>query len=676
MDFFLFYALAARPFAVIRDRSHREFLMMIRFRMLKASVFTCLLSLIALASASAQLAPTHKVPRNAPLERYDNPPAPPRKIEISPRMISQFGSFTSFQVNVDANGNNILGDAANECSISVDPTQLSKMTIAWRQFNNVISNFRQAGWGYTTDGGTTWTFPGVLENNVFRSDPVTNSNEIGQFFYLSLQSDVNLSFFCDDLWRSTNGGQSWTLLSGERGAGGGDKQWFTIDKTNGPGHGFQYQSDDGINCSGGGVQFQRSTNGGVTWQAPIVVPNGTDLGTLDVDTNGNLFIGGEGLSNFSCVRSSNAQIGGQTPTFDRITQVNMGGSLGSGGINPAGLDGQCFLAIDRSGTATNNNIYMLASVVPSGRSTTDVMFVRSTDGGLTFSTPRRINDDPVNPNKWHWFGTLSVAPNGRIDSVWYDTRNAANNTDSQLFYSWSTDGGLTWAVNVAVSNAFNPFEGYPNQSKIGDYITIISDDTGGNVAYSATFNFNPSRGQHEEDIYYVRVTPTTSGITLLSAASRLTHGAAGTFDIAMPLTGVSGVEDRSSSTYNAVFTFDAPVTSGEVTVLSGTATVGAITFSGNSMTAQLTGVTSAEIVTLHTQNINGDGQPHGDVPFGFLTADVNGNRIVDRPDQQQIKADRNQPVTASNFRDDINLSGVVDPPDLLSVQTNRGHSIP
>ena len=69
-----------------------------------------------------------------------------------------------------------------------------------------------------------------------------------------------------------------------------------------------------------------------------------------------------------------------------------------------------------------------------------------------------------------------------------------NNTDSQLFYSWSTDAGVTWSPNVAVSNAFNPFEGYPNQNKIGDYITIVSDNTGGNVAYSATFNFNPNRG--------------------------------------------------------------------------------------------------------------------------------------------------------------------------------------
>ena len=79
----------------------------------------CLTLLLARASASGQtlaptLAPTREAPRNEPLEFYDNAPAPPRKIETSPRMISQFGPFVSFQVNVDANGNNIIGDAANE----------------------------------------------------------------------------------------------------------------------------------------------------------------------------------------------------------------------------------------------------------------------------------------------------------------------------------------------------------------------------------------------------------------------------------------------------------------------------------------------------------------------------------------------------------------------------------
>src|SRR5207244_9269730 len=183
--------------------------------------------------------------------------------------------------------------------------------------------------------------------------------------------------------RTTNGGKNWTEQSPDRSAGG-DKEWFTIDKTNGPGHGFQYQANDSANCALGPTAFQRSTNGGVTWQAPINIPNSPIYGTLDVDTNGNLFVGGEGNSGFFCERSSNAQIGGQTPTFDRSTAVNLGGQLGGGGINPAGLDGMLFLAIDRSGGPTNNNIYMLASVVPPGRSTTEVLFARSTDGGLTF----------------------------------------------------------------------------------------------------------------------------------------------------------------------------------------------------------------------------------------------------------------------------------------------------
>src|SRR5437016_1576603 len=642
------------------------------------SLLICLFSLAALATASAQLAPAYEPRLNEPLERYDNPPAPPRKMETSPRMVSPYAGFISYQANVDQNGNNIIGDAANECAISVDPTNGNRMTIAWRQFNDVTSNFRQGGWGYTTDAGVHWTFPGVLENNVFRSDPVTKSDEIGQFFYLSLQSNQQQSFFCDDLWRSENGGQSWTLLSGERGGGGGDKEWFTIDKTNGPGHGFQYQADDGINCSGGGVEFQRSTNGGVTWQAPINIPNSPIYGTLDVDTNGNLFVGGEGNSGFFCERSSNAQIGGQTPTFDQSTAVNMGGDLIQGGINGVGLCGQLFLAIDRSGGPTNNNIYMLASVVPPGRSTTDVMFVRSTDGGLTFSAPHRINDDPVNPSKWHWFGTFSVAPNGRLDTVWYDTRNAANNTDSQLFYSWSTDGGVTWAPNVQVSNPFNPFEGYPNQNKIGDYITIVSDNTGGNVAYAATFNFNPARNQHEEDVYYVRVAP--SAPMAQSAFSRKTHGGAGTFDVPLPLSGNVGIECRSggaTSDYQMIINFATTVTVGSASVTSGTASVTSFSVSGSQVTVNLTGVTNVQRITVTLFNVN-DGTHMGNVPvsMGVLVGDVNGNAAVNASDVSLTKSQVGQPVAGSNFREDVNANGTISSTDVAQVKAKVGTALP
>jgi hypothetical protein len=456
--------------------------------------------------AAATYGAASKPRMTEPLEKPATmPPAYIYRLETGPRMISQFGVFTSFQVNVDASGNNILGDAANESSITVDPTNHNRMAIGWRQFNSVQSDFRQGGWGFTTDAGTTWTFPGVLETNVFRSDPVLGSDEAGNFFYLSL-----LESFCDNMYGSLNFGQTWTRLQPDGDAGGGDKQWFTIDKTpGGMGHGFQYQTwSTAASCSFG--QFSRSTDNGITWMNPISIPDQPVWGTLDVDTNGNLFIGGGDFgSSFFCVRSSNAQNGNVTPTFDQNVSVNLGGSVLFGAqINPGGLSGQIFLTVDRSGTATNNNIYMIATVQQfSASNGSDIMFSRSTDGGVTFSAPQRITDDPVNQNKWHWFGTLAVAPNGRIDSVWLDTRNAANNTDSQLFYSWSTDGGLTWAPNVAVSNPFTPFEGYPVQNKMGDYITIVSDNTGGDVAYPATFNFNPTSGQHEEDVYYVRVSP-------------------------------------------------------------------------------------------------------------------------------------------------------------------------
>jgi hypothetical protein len=458
----------------------------------RASLHTLYIFFSMVALASSQTLAPKPLPKE-PLEKYDNPPPLSPAVATSPGLISQFGPYTSYQVNV-VNGNNIVGDAANEPSICVDPINRNKMSIGWRQFDSVSSNFRQAGFAYTANGGGTWISPGVLQRNVFRSDPVLNSDGAGHFFYLSL-----LQNFFDDLWRSLNGGQSWTNIAG---ADGGDKEWFVIDNTNSPGHGFQYQawSSDGNNY--GGRQFSRSVNGGLTWMNPINLPHSPAWGTLDVDSNGNLFIGGVNLNTGQiwCVRSTNAKNGGVIPTFDQSTPINLGGNIVSGEpINPGGLVGQVFLAADRSGTTTNNNVYILASVQPTGfNNGSDVMFVRSTNGGQTFSAPRRINDDPVNHAKWHWFGALSVAPDGRIDAVWLDTRNAANNTNSQLFYSYSLDGGNTWSLNVAITNSFNPFLGYPNQSKLGDYITIVSDNAGANVAYAATFN-------SEEDIYYVRL---------------------------------------------------------------------------------------------------------------------------------------------------------------------------
>src|SRR5882724_8444769 len=259
----------------------------------------------------------------------------------------------------------------------------------------------------------------------------------------------------------------------------------------------------------------------------------------------------------------------------------------------------------------------------------------------------------------------------------------------------STAGGNI--IPVAYLNAYVP----PTPGNTGTICTNYLGDPGGSPAFNTTNTFSvdvpanqtlvvvvqeANLAQPAGSTYTVQVSGLVgSGVgpgpcppiaNLVSAASRVTQGGAGSFDINMPLTGPSGIEDRIVSHYTAVFTFDTPVTSGNVTVTSGTATVGAITFSGNEMRADLSGVADVQNVVLHSENINGDGLPHGDVPFGFLAGDVNGNRIVDKPDSNSVTANQGG-VTAANFRNDINADGKIrNNPDGKLVKDRKGHSLP
>jgi hypothetical protein len=214
-------------------------------------------------------------------------------------------------------------------------------------------------------------------------------------------------------------------------------------------------------------------------------------------------MGGTTGWDFLVARSSNAKYAGQVVSWDMNTTVNLDGSITSGsGPNPGGLLGQTNIAVDTSGGIYNGNIYLLCSVERnSNPDPLDVMFARSTDGGVTFSLPVKINDD-AGTSAYQWFGTMSVAPNGRIDVIWLDTRDNPGTVLSALYYSNSFDGGLTWSPNERLSDYFDPHVGWPQQNKMGDYFDMVSDINGANLAWAATFN-------GEQDVYYSFITDTT-----------------------------------------------------------------------------------------------------------------------------------------------------------------------
>ena len=129
---------------------------------------------------------------------------------------------------------------------------------------------------------------------------------------------------------------------------------------------------------------------GFTWMDPVNIPNSPAWGTPGCGFEWQSFYWRRQTptrTRFGAC-SSNAKNGSVTPTFDQSTAVNLGGNFGfSEVINPGGLVGQLFLAVDRSGTSTNNNVYMQARCFRLGAGRLRRHVVRSTDGGPTFSAP-------------------------------------------------------------------------------------------------------------------------------------------------------------------------------------------------------------------------------------------------------------------------------------------------
>ena len=141
---------------------------------------------------------------NLPPERPHDPPGCRRiRRPFTAASLIVFGRFVSIQVNVNGSGANIVGDAANEPSIAVDPGDHHHMAIGWRQFDTVRSDFRQAGFGYTTNGGLTWT-AGKVQPGAWRTDPVLAVDADGDFFYGSGDADLYTQLF-----PSTNHGMTW-----------------------------------------------------------------------------------------------------------------------------------------------------------------------------------------------------------------------------------------------------------------------------------------------------------------------------------------------------------------------------------------------------------------------------------------------------------------------------------
>ncbi|USN97983.1 MAG: exo-alpha-sialidase [Phycisphaeraceae bacterium] len=419
-------------------------------------------------------------------------PAATASMNPLPRWMLSEGLVDIVQVNLGPDGMNILGDAANEPTIVVDPTAPNRMAICWRQFDTVESNFRQLGYSWSVDGGRTWAPIDRITPGKFRSDPVLQSGPDGTFHVVSYDAAYVYSFY------SQNGGRDWSEPAL---AFGGDKEWLAVH----PGGDVLFQhwtSDANRSFSGGMIP----PGGGPwdVWERPARI-NVPIWGNSAFGPDDAYYVVGQTGVGVDLVRFDDPLADVLTPT--RRTTVWLDGTNTSfNGPNPGGILGMPQVAINPASGSYQGEVYVVAPIRTYDLGDpSELRFTRSIDRGETWlAEPITINDDGPNGFVYQWFGTISIAPNGRIDVVWLDMRDDPDPSDgvyiSELFYSSSSDGGRTWTPNAQLSVGFDSRLGWPNQNKMGDYYHMVSDGVGADLAWCATF-------EGEQNVYYTRIGP-------------------------------------------------------------------------------------------------------------------------------------------------------------------------
>ncbi len=176
--------------------------------------------------------------------------------------------------------------------------------------------------------------------------------------------------------------------------------------------------------------------------------------------------------------------------------------------------------------------------------------------------------------------------------------------------------------------------------------------------------------------------------TLQSAVSRKIHGAAGTFDLDLPLTGNPGIECRTGGAtddYTMVITFTGNVTvtgNPQAQVTSGTGCVGSggacmsgnnVNVNGTTVTIPLTNIADDQTITVQLNGVNSAADaPAVDVtiPMRKIVGDTTGDGNVNSSDVAQTKARVPTGVNASTFRSDVNANGAINSSDIALIKLN------
>ncbi len=468
----------------------------------------------------------------------DTPPAPADVLTNNNTGSTGAANFTQSETSVVAFGNTVL-IAYNDSGSNAGGT--NKFT----------------GFSRSTDGGNTFTDGGTLPTASVgdAGDPVLARNNVTGRIYLATLQFSSTPINGIDVFHSDDNGQTWSApVQGAPGKPASpsfnqDKEWIAVDNAAGSGQGNVYLVERDFG-SGNGIFFFRSTDGGNTFG-----PNG---GTLIASGNQGAFVavGPDHSVDVFWWAGSTLQMRKSTDqgqTFGAPVTVATGlvggtnGDLGLTGIRQGTTVASGFRSSEFPHAAVNpvnGNIYVTYDNKGAGADKADVFLVQSTNGGVTWSAPLKVNDDTTATDQWQ--PTLAVSPDGTKLGVFYYSRQE-DPTGNNLFKYYgrvATIAGptLTFAPSFAVSDTASLPEfgrdSVVNSVYMGDYNTAYATPTGFEVSWSDNRNDLPGgAGRKDPNVYYKTV-PLAQGFSVTT-----TNPAVGSVVFTQPTTFTVNVSD-------------------------------------------------------------------------------------------------------------------------------------
>ncbi len=333
----------------------------------------------------------------------------------------------------------------------------------------------------STDGGLSW-LEGILTSTYgVMGDPCLLVDTAGNYYYFHL-SDPTIGSWIDRIvcQKSTDGGLTWNdgSFMGLNGTKAQDKEWAAVDpQTNNiyvtwtqfDVYGTLNPADSSI------ILFSKSTDEGLTWSPAkrinrvagdcIDSDNTVEGAVPAVGPNGEVYVGWAGPVGIVFNRSLDQ---GETWMDTNVFVSDIPGGWDYAIPAVYRTNGLPVTCCDLSQGPYRGNIYINWSDQRNGLSDTDIWFAKSTDGGISWSSRKRVNDDPAGKQQFFTWMTVDQKT-GYIYFVFYDRRAHSNNA-TDVYMAVSHDGGETFQNFKVSESSFTPNPGV----FFGDYTNITA----------------------------------------------------------------------------------------------------------------------------------------------------------------------------------------------------------